>query len=132
MDKEKLISKKELLARYNISYGSLYRWKRMGLIPDEWFIKKSTVTGQETFFNEAVICERIELIISQKDTTSLEILADRLNPSNTNDRLLVIETSYGTKQYKLCEIKNVSAVSEDGEVLDITDNFRKIFDDLKG
>ena len=45
-----LISKKELLLRYNISYGTLYRWKRMGLIPDDWLVKKSTYTGQETFF----------------------------------------------------------------------------------
>ena len=48
----KFISKKELLAKYGISYGSLYRWKRKGLIPDEWFIRKATVTGQETFFPE--------------------------------------------------------------------------------
>lgn len=30
---EDLITKKELLTRYGISYGALYRWKRMGLIP---------------------------------------------------------------------------------------------------
>lgn len=47
---EKLIAKKELLSRYGISYGALYRWKRKGLIPEEWFIRRSTVTGQETFF----------------------------------------------------------------------------------
>ena len=45
----KYISKKDLLKRYGISYGALYRWKRMGLIPEEWFIKRSTPTGQETF-----------------------------------------------------------------------------------
>ena len=33
---EDLISKKELLERYSISYGALYRWKRKGLIPEEW------------------------------------------------------------------------------------------------
>ena len=38
---ERLISKKNLLEKYNLSYGALYRWKRKGLIPDEWFIKKS-------------------------------------------------------------------------------------------
>ena len=44
------ISKKELLELSKISYGQLYRWKRKNLIPEEWFIKKSTFTGQETFF----------------------------------------------------------------------------------
>ena len=33
MDQE-LISKKELLETFGISYGALYRWKRMGLIPE--------------------------------------------------------------------------------------------------
>ena len=65
---EKLISKKELLEKYGISYGALYRWKRKGLIPEEWFIKKSTVTGQETFFPEALICERMERIRSKRMT----------------------------------------------------------------
>ena len=43
-----MISKKDLLIQTNISYGQLYRWKREGLIPEEWFIKKSVSTGQET------------------------------------------------------------------------------------
>ena len=49
---QELISKKELLERYSISYGALYRWKRKGLIPEDWFIKKSTVTPHilQTFF----------------------------------------------------------------------------------
>ena len=33
MDDQNLISKKDLLSKYGISYGALYRWKRMGLIP---------------------------------------------------------------------------------------------------
>ena len=47
---EDLISKKELLERYGISYGALYRWKRMGLIPESWFLRRSTPSGQETYF----------------------------------------------------------------------------------
>ena len=46
---EELISKKELLETFGISYGALYRWKRMGLIPEAWFLRRSTSTGQETF-----------------------------------------------------------------------------------
>ena len=45
---EDLISKRELLERYSVSYGALYRWKRMGLIPEDWFLRRSTQTGQET------------------------------------------------------------------------------------
>ena len=53
---EELISKKVLLQEMNISYGQLYRWKRKRLIPEEWFIKRSVVTGQETFFPKVKIC----------------------------------------------------------------------------
>lgn len=67
-----LISKKELLNLTNISYGQLYRWKRMNLIPEEWFIKKSTTTGQETFFEKDKILERIDYILTKKDELSLE------------------------------------------------------------
>ncbi len=52
MEEEVLISKKHLLQLTNISYGQLYRWKRENLLPESWFIKKSSFTGQETFFPE--------------------------------------------------------------------------------
>lgn len=44
------ISKKDLLQVTGISYGQLYRWKREGLIPENWFVKRPSSTGQETFF----------------------------------------------------------------------------------
>ena len=69
---EELISKKDLLSKTNISYGHLYRWKRKNIIPEEWFIKKSAFTGQETFFPRDKILERIELILSMKEETSLD------------------------------------------------------------
>ena len=72
---EELISKKELLKEKCISYGQLYRWKRKKLIPEEWFIKKSVSTGQETFFPKKKIIERIETILACKDDISLDELA---------------------------------------------------------
>lgn len=72
---EKLISKKELLQITDISYGQLYRWKRKKIIPEEWFIKKSVSTGQETFFPEEKILERIREILRLKDTVSLDELS---------------------------------------------------------
>ena len=56
---DELISKKDLLNEMSISYGQLYRWKRKKLIPEEWFIKKSVSTGQETFFPRKKIIERV-------------------------------------------------------------------------
>lgn len=77
---ESLISKKELLQLTNISYGQLYRWKRKNLIPEEWFIKKSVSTGQETFFPRKEILERIERILELKDTVSLDELSEIFSP----------------------------------------------------
>lgn len=73
---EKLISKKELLDLTGISYGQLYRWKRKKLIPEEWFIKKSAFTGQETFFPKDKILDRINKILEKKDDISLDELAE--------------------------------------------------------
>ncbi|MDQ1250948.1 MAG: hypothetical protein QG646_17 [Euryarchaeota archaeon] len=78
---ENLISKKELLEITGISYGALYRWKRKNLIPEEWFIKKSTFTGQETFFPRTKILDRIAKIQSMKEDLSLDDMAGIFSPN---------------------------------------------------
>lgn len=107
---ERLISKRELLARYNISYGALYRWKRKGLIPDEWFIKKSTTTGQETFFPEKLVCERIELIQEMKEDILLDELAKTLNGEDQKHDFIIVDTEFGEKSFRLCDIKGIYLV----------------------
>jgi hypothetical protein len=79
-----MISKKDLLKEKNISYGQLYRWKREGLIPDEWFIKQSVSTGQETYFKRDLIIPRINKILELKDSYQLEELKAFLNPDLTD------------------------------------------------
>lgn len=77
---EELISKKDLLDYADISYGQLYRWKRKSLIPEDWFIRKSTFTGQETFFPKNKILERIDKIKNMKDDLSLDDIAGMFSP----------------------------------------------------
>lgn len=77
---EELISKKDLLDFADISYGQLYRWKRKNLIPEDWFIRKSTFTGQETFFPKNKILERIDKIKNMKDDLSLDDIAGMFSP----------------------------------------------------
>ncbi len=79
-----LISKKDLLAQTGISYGQLYRWKRQRLIPDEWFVKQSSYTGQETFFPREQILSRVQSILELKDTHSMEELARMFSPEAIN------------------------------------------------
>lgn len=78
---DNLISKKELLDLTGISYGQLYRWKRKNLIPEDWFIRKSSYTGQETFFPRLKIIPRIDKILNMKEDLSLDELADVFSPS---------------------------------------------------
>lgn len=78
---ENLISKKELLSLTGITYGQLYRWKRKQLIPEEWFIKRASYTGQETYFPKDKILERIEKILNLKDGKSLDELAETFSPA---------------------------------------------------
>ena len=113
---EDLISKKEVLEQYGISYGALYRWKRMGLIPEAWFIRKSTTTGQENFFRRDQICPRLELILSRRDGTSLEKLAGELEgerQQRRSARRLVVEDRFGQREFTVEEIQ--SARLTDGE-----------------
>lgn len=77
-----LISKKDLLDVTGISYGQLYRWKRENLIPEAWFIKKASYTGQETFFPKDQILDRVKTILELKDTYTLEELSKMLSPEN--------------------------------------------------
>jgi hypothetical protein len=84
---EELISKKDLLDLAGISYGQLYRWKRKDLIPEDWFIRKSTFTGQETFFPKQKILDRINRIQTMKENLSLDELADMFSPNLTDLQL---------------------------------------------
>ena len=120
IDDGHLISKKDLLARYGISYGALYRWKRKGLIPEEWFIKKSTTTGQETFFPYKLACERIELIQSQKEDILLDELAHQLNNEEKNNRSLLLLTEFGDKSFRIKDIREIRVDTGNGKTFDIT------------
>lgn len=117
---QELISKKELLELYGISYGALYRWKRKGLIPEDWFIKKSTVTGQETFFPRGLICERMELIQKQKDDTSLEELSKQFSTESKKNATVVLNTVFGRKSFYLSDIKAIIIDDGEGTQRDIT------------
>jgi hypothetical protein len=90
MDYE-LISKKVLLELTGISYGQLYRWKRKNLVPEQWFIRKSTFTGQETFFPKEQMLARIDKIKNMKDDLSLDALADVFSPNPSDASLTAAE-----------------------------------------
>ena len=111
MNENDMISKKDLLEKYGISYGTLYRWKRMGLIPDEWFVKTASPTGQQTFFPRRLICERVELIQSTKDDLGLSSLAAGFAGEEKNEEYLVVATDFGELKFKLNEVINVKVIS---------------------
>ena len=83
MNGDDLISKQDLLEQTGVSYGQFYRWKRMGLIPESWFIHKSTFTGQATFLPRQKVLERIERITGLKEEYSLDEIAELLSPDLT-------------------------------------------------
>ena len=122
---EPLISKKELLEMYGISYGALYRWKRMGLIPEEWFLRRSTSTGQETFFRREQIIPRMELILARG--ASLEELARELSQSSPGKKPkpeLEIRDRYSLHRFPLAELERVSLI--------LGDQKQELLDYLKG
>lgn len=76
------ISKKDLLAETGISYGQLYRWKREGLIPESWFVKRAVPSGQETYLPREMILNRIAFILKYKDKHPLSELNQMLSPDS--------------------------------------------------
>lgn len=133
-----LISKKDLLAVTGISYGQLYRWKRERLIPEDWFIKRSSYTGQETFFPRQQILSRVQTILEAKDRYSLEELAHILSPESSAagfrsaegvqsmeeiGELLkpVIDRLYGKSSYEFAEILVFCAVSQIVDLLELSE-----------
>ncbi|MBP5208846.1 MAG: DUF4004 family protein, partial [Clostridia bacterium] len=90
MNENEMISKKELLQIYGISYGALYRWKRRGLIPDDWFVKTASPTGQQTFFPRRLVCDRIEQIMGLKEGVSLSELADSYKEKEEKEFYLTV------------------------------------------
>ena len=133
MGDEKLISKKDLLSRYGISYGALYRWKRMGLIPEEWFVKKSAVTGQETFFERELICRRIEMILGLKDSLSLEEIAKQLEDEDSakGERILKVSWQGTAANIPLENITSLCIVDSQGkELSEDTAKLRALIEEL--
>jgi hypothetical protein len=96
------ISKQEALRETGISYGQFYRWKRMGLIPEAWFQRRSTFTGQETFLPRQKLLERINRIQELKDRHSLEEVAEMLSPD------------VAIRHYSLDEVHRAGIVSSGG------------------
>ncbi len=111
------ISKKDLLSITGISYGQLYRWKRQGLIPEEWFIKKASFTGQETYFPKDLVLDRIDKILELKDLKSLEEIADIIN----NNKILK-----EINKYEL--IDNEIFINKD--VINIIDKINFTYEDI--
>jgi hypothetical protein len=133
---DELISKKELLDFAGISYGQLYRWKRKDLIPEEWFIRKSTFTGQETFFPKEKILERINKIQTMKENLSLDELADMFSPNISDLKLekddlikrnivsssvmnIYLEMDRGSEQFtfsRMVEVYTLEKLLQSGEI----------------
>jgi hypothetical protein len=107
---DNLISKKQLLVETGISYGQLYRWKRKGLIPDAWFVRQSTFTGQETFFPRDEILDRIRWIQGMKDDASLDELASQVAaPGSWQERIPVsLVSAHITDTDAICEESTIS------------------------
>jgi len=133
-----LISKKDLLAITGISYGQLYRWKRERLIPEEWFIKQSAYTGQETFFPREQILSRITSILELKDAYSLEELARILSPQTSvatiskkdllevdefdKEMLDVMPEIFGKDEYEFIEVALSISVAQAAKRINLTDD----------
>ena len=85
------------------------------IVPEAWLLRRSTSTGQETFFRRDQICQRIRLILDNKEHQTLDELAASLAEKRQTvlaRRKLIIETAYGRREFPLEEVR--SAVVAEG------------------
>ena len=99
----------------------------MGLIPEEWFIRRSTPTGQETFFRRDQIIPRMEQITER--SASLGDLAQAMNPESEQvpEPVLVIRGRYGVHRFPLQDLEAVSLVRGE-EQLELLENLKGGFE----
>lgn len=102
----------------------------MGLIPEEWFIKRASTTGQETYFDRAAITERIEAILSMKDKMSLEEIAAQFRAPESENKTAPPSVrfvwQYGEKNLPLDDSTGIFLVSSRGKTIEITEKVKKI------
>ncbi|MDD3959013.1 MAG: DUF4004 family protein [Clostridiaceae bacterium] len=122
MTDEELISKRELLRAARISYGTLYRWKRMNLIPESWFIHRATRTGQATFFPKERILARVGKIQELKSELSVDQLREIFS-ANVRSFLIPMNDFVKLNMVNRLTLTAFSAVFPKKEKLDFDDVF---------
>ncbi len=122
MPDEELISKRELLRAARISYGTLYRWKRMNLIPESWFIHKATTTGQATFFPRERILARVGKIQELKGELSVDQLREIFS-ANVRSFLIPMSDFVKLNMVNKLTVTAFSSVFPKKEKLDFDDVF---------
>jgi hypothetical protein len=125
----------------NISYGQLYRWKREGLIPDEWFNKQSVSTGQETFFERKLIIPRINKILELKDKYQLDELKEFFDSNfvsrkynlrdviilDSIDPFILKQYSQNHEIFSVLELAVLSIFSSNKDLLDYNEYIDMVF-----
>ena len=119
---EELITKKQLLRMAQISYGTLYRWKRMNLIPESWFIHKATATGQATYFPRTKVLTRIDRIKELKNELTAEQM-EELFSANVKSFKIPLKDFKGIGIVSNISITAFCAVYRDKLTLDFNDVF---------
>ncbi|HAW16407.1 MAG TPA: DUF4004 domain-containing protein, partial [Clostridiales bacterium] len=122
MSDEELISKKQLLRMAQISYGTLYRWKRMNLIPESWFIHKATDIGQATFFPRTKILARIDRIKELKNELTVEQMQE-LFSANVKSFKIPLKDFTELELVSKLSLTAFKAVYPGKELLDFNDVF---------
>ena len=97
---EDLISKRSCWSAMGSPMARCTAGSGWALIPESWFLRRSTPSGQETYFHTKQICLRVERILEKARSVSLDALAEELagqKQAAAARRTLVLETKYGSK-----------------------------------
>ena len=89
------------------------------------------MTGQEPFFPEALIRERVELILGKKEDVLLDELAQELSGEAQKDEFLILQTEFGEKSFRMKDIREAHLVDGYGETTDLLAVIRELLSKQK-
>ena len=74
------------------------------------------------------VCERVEMILSKKEDILLDELAKKLSGEEKKNEFVILNTEFGEKSFRVCDIKNITVIDKNGKKTEIFSIIKEILE----
>jgi hypothetical protein len=67
-----------------------------------------------------------------KEDVLLDELAKQFSGEEKKNEFLVLQTEFGEKSFRMCDVKSIALTDKNGKTTDITDLIQKILENIDG